>query len=90
MRLWVMNGHLTYSSPSMEKPRAAMKILFKEISLEEGEEAVQNMPWDTEEIHLPGQAIEVALGQLKDSNQRLPRGGKVFQDWRVGLLDKWE
>lgn len=89
LHLWVLNPNIAYASSFASKSRTALKILFKDIDSEEGNKLIESMTSDVQEISLPQMAIETARGKLKASGLMLPPHERAFQEWSVGLLDRW-
>ncbi|UQC80440.1 uncharacterized protein CLUP02_05923 [Colletotrichum lupini] len=101
LHLWILNSNITYasssfpsssssSSPHQRAKRAAMKLLYKEISQAEADDMLESMTSDVQEVNLPLPAIVAAAEGLKQSSRLLPPSERVFKGWNVGLLDKWE
>lgn len=67
-----------------------MKILFRPVDVKEGNEIVDAMNSDVQELMLPATAIDAVIEALQASNLLLPAKEKVFQGWTVGLLHRWE
>jgi hypothetical protein len=66
-----------------------MKLLFRSVPVEEGNEIVDAMNSDVQELTLPEAAIEAVAQELEASNSLLPSREQLFQGWRVGLLHRW-
>ncbi|KAK1527716.1 uncharacterized protein CCOS01_07978 [Colletotrichum costaricense] len=101
LHLWILNSNITYasssfpsssssSSPHQRAKRAAIKLLYKEISQAEADDMLESMTSDVQEVNLPLPAIVAAAEGLKQSSRLLPPSERVFKGWNVGLLDKWE
>ncbi|KAF4781966.1 hypothetical protein HER10_EVM0005802 [Colletotrichum scovillei] len=101
LHLWILNSNITYasssfpsSSSSSSSPprtkRAAIKLLYKEISQDEADDMLESMTSDVQEVNLPLPAIVAAAEGLRRSSGLLPPAERVFKGWIVGLLDKWE
>jgi hypothetical protein len=45
---------------------------------------------DSLEINLPAQALDEVIQHLDGSNALLPPTERVFKEWKVGLLTRWE
>lgn len=45
---------------------------------------------DSLEINLPEHALGEVIRHLDDSNTLLPPTERVFKEWKVGLLTRWE
>lgn len=89
LHLWILNGNITYASSEREGSRAAVKLLFREIPQSEADTMLESMTSDVQEVNLPTADIVAAAQVLRQSNQLLPPGERVFKEWSVGLLDKW-
>lgn len=87
--LWVLNSNVIYTSSAFEGRRAAMKILYQEIGLDEGNKLMEPLTSDVQDINMPTKAIEAARERLKSSNVLLPERERSFKDWNTGLLDRW-
>ncbi|KAK1687738.1 ubiquitin-conjugating enzyme E2-binding protein [Colletotrichum godetiae] len=104
LHLWILNSNITYASSSSSSfssasspfsaqqrtKRAAIKLLYKEISQDEADTMLESMTSDVQEVNLPLPAIVAAAEGLKRSSEVLPPGERTFKGWNVGLLDKWE
>lgn len=66
-----------------------MKLLFRSVPVEEGNEIVDAMNSDVQELTLPEAAIEAVAQELEASNSLLPSREQSFQGWTVGLLHRW-
>ena len=90
LRLWIFNPDIYYSS-SKRGPTAyrAMKVFYKSIpnpdEFLEGNEGVNH-----EELIVPGADFLDFKQTLQQSTDVLPDSARTFQDWTVGLLDRWE
>ncbi|KND89544.1 DNA repair protein rad8 [Tolypocladium ophioglossoides CBS 100239] len=70
--LWVLNSNVIYTSSAFEGRRAAMKILYQEIGLDEGNRLMEPLTSDVQDINIPTKAIQAARHALKSSNVLLP------------------
>lgn len=55
---------------------------------EEGEKMMDDEK--IEEVYLPEEVIEELRVELKGSGDLLPRSGRVFAGWEVGILERFE
>jgi len=65
-----------------------MKVFWKRVA-----EADANKLMETdgiEELVLPQATIDEIEDDLVESANLLPRTGRTFQDWDVGLMDRWD
>ncbi|KIX01506.1 uncharacterized protein Z518_09232 [Rhinocladiella mackenziei CBS 650.93] len=87
--LWIFNPDIYYSS-SKRGPTAhrAMKVFYKALS-DPGNFLDANS--DTyEELLVPEEDFVEFRQTLQESTDILPQAARTFQDWAVGLLDRWE
>ncbi|ODA83979.1 hypothetical protein RJ55_02497 [Drechmeria coniospora] len=89
LHLWVLNPSVLYTSSSLAGRRAGMKMLFREISAEEGNALVESMSSDVQDIGMPAKAIAEVRHALMSTNRLLPTGERTFKDWSAGLLERW-
>ncbi|KAG6099849.1 hypothetical protein E4U30_005870 [Claviceps sp. LM220 group G6] len=87
--LWVLNPHVVYSSSCISGRTPAMKILYQEVTREEGNKLLDSMTSDVQEIFLPSHDIELVRLILESTTGLLPETERTHNEWRVGLLDKW-
>ncbi|KAL9127806.1 MAG: hypothetical protein Q9217_003390 [Psora testacea] len=83
--LWVFTPDLTFSTSTSDMKRA-MKLFYK-IVTDPAKELGDNM-MRTEELELPGGALEELQADLKKSTDILPPSARRHQDWTIGLLDR--
>jgi hypothetical protein len=73
-----------------EGRRVAIKVLYQDIDAEEGNKLVDSMTSGVQEISFPAPAIRAARQVLQESNNLMPASERLFQQWHVGLLERWE
>ncbi|RSM13330.1 hypothetical protein CEP52_001888 [Fusarium oligoseptatum] len=88
--LWVLNPNVVYASSSATGSKTAMKILYRQIPVDEGEKLTTSMISDVQEISLPASAIKAAEDCLASSSHLLPAQERKFKAFDVGLLGRWE
>ncbi|KAG6062966.1 hypothetical protein E4U33_006411 [Claviceps sp. LM78 group G4] len=88
--LWVLNPHVVYSSSCIDGRTPALKILYQEVTREEGNKLLDSMTSDVQEIYLPSDDILLVRATLESSARHLPESEQTHNEWCVGLLDKWE
>lgn len=88
--LWVLNPNVVYASSSATGSKTAMKILYRQIPVDEGEKLTTSMISDVQEITLPASAIKEAEDCLSISSHLLPAQERKFKAFDVGLLGRWE
>ncbi|OAA45911.1 Ubiquitin-conjugating enzyme E2C-binding protein [Beauveria brongniartii RCEF 3172] len=89
LQLWVINNNVIFTSNQKSTPTSAVKVLFKEIGEKEALELVESLSNDVQDVNFPAQAIKVARETLTFSKYMLPSSERSFQEWQVGLLERW-
>lgn len=89
LQLWVLNNNVVYTSNRNTKPTSAVKVLFKDIGEKEALDLVESLSNDIQDINFPARAIQVARETLSSSKYMLPSSERSFQEWQVGLLERW-
>jgi len=89
--VWVFNPDIYYSS-SKRGPTAhrAMKVFYKTLDEEPGKFLETSGAAAYEELVVPAEDYEEFTTTLRESADVLPQAARVFQEWSVGLLDRWE
>ena len=75
------------SSSSPNGPLRVMKVFYREIA--HASEILKEPSQLHEELNLPCTAIKELRNVLKHSNNLLPASLRHFQDWKVGLIEKY-
>ncbi|OJZ86858.1 hypothetical protein ASPFODRAFT_134887 [Aspergillus luchuensis CBS 106.47] len=96
--IWPFNPSLRYSTTSASHSTAAqlaMKVFYQHIDdVEEvlhPEAGKGSQSLAIEEVRLPGEeAYRELVGVLEERNGMLPASARVFREWRVGLLWRFE
>lgn len=102
LNLWVLNSALRYSTTTNEDDtqsassphsrsstgQSAMKVFWKSVSATAAEKIMDKD--GVEEVALPKETIVEIRNSLRNSAVLLPPSGRKFQDWNVGLLDRFE
>ncbi|XWW99790.1 hypothetical protein V2A60_007802 [Cordyceps javanica] len=89
LQLWVLNNNVVFTSNQSKTPTSAVKVLFKEVGEKEALDLVESLSNDVQDINFPAPAIQVACETLASSKYILPSTERSFQDWQVGLLERW-
>ncbi|KAK0392565.1 hypothetical protein NLU13_2060 [Sarocladium strictum] len=89
--LWILNPNVVYAATKSGQNvgTSAMKVLFRTLSVQEGNDIVDAMNSDVQELTLPTTSIQAVTRALETSNRLLPTRERVFQEWHVGLLHRW-
>jgi hypothetical protein len=100
LSLWVLNPALKYSvtnttnqapSESLFKSATgilAMKMFWKSVDLAAADALIESE--GVEEVFLPVETILEIEATLRDSVELLPPSARKFQDWNVGLLERFQ
>ncbi|ETS87496.1 hypothetical protein PFICI_01324 [Pestalotiopsis fici W106-1] len=91
LHIWLFNGNISFTSSVVEskKPIPAVKVLYRFVTKAEADRLSDSITSDVQEITLPIPAVRGLRHLLERSNQWLPSGDRLFREWTVGLLEKW-
>ena len=86
---WIFNPDIYYTS-SKRSPTAhrAAKVLYKPVS--DPNSLLDSLSNTHEELALPAQELGDLKAALETSTSILPLSARTFQDFQVGLLDRYE
>ncbi|KAK3311134.1 ubiquitin-conjugating enzyme E2-binding protein [Chaetomium strumarium] len=90
IHVWVLNSSIVYSSSDAPQPTPAIKLLYRPIGVKEADKMLEAVTCDAQEINLPAQALGEVIRHLDRSNVLLPPSERMFKQWKVGLLTRWE
>ncbi|KAL2166264.1 hypothetical protein VTG60DRAFT_3077 [Thermothelomyces hinnuleus] len=90
LHIWVLNSSIVYSSSETPRRIPAIKLLYRNLSLEEANKMLEAVTCDSQEINIPAQAIGDVIRHLEHSSGLLPSKERKFKEWNVGLLTRWE
>jgi ubiquitin-protein ligase E3 D len=86
---WIFNPDIYYTSskrgPTVHR---AMKVFYKKT--EEPLKLLDDHQSTLEELALPEQEYSQLAEAMEESASILPQSARTFQDWQVGLLDRYE
>lgn len=86
---WVFNPDIYYSSSKRGATvHRAMKIFYKEV--EQPQKLLDEHNTTLEELALPESELEALREALISVQAILPVSARTFQEWQVGLLDRYE
>jgi hypothetical protein len=68
-------------------PHIGMKIFYK--SLDDPQKLLEEQSNSVEELFIPAPVLEEFMALLKESTTLLPHSARNFQEWSVGLLDRY-
>lgn len=90
--LWIFNPDIYYSSSRRCTPdpsvHRALKIFYQPLS--DPSALLDSHNTTLEELALPEPEYNALHKTLLESRAYLPTSAREFQDWKVGLLDRWE
>ncbi|KAJ6111732.1 hypothetical protein N7523_007793, partial [Penicillium sp. IBT 18751x] len=95
VKLWVFNPDLRYSNSSSGHTvnnQQAMKVLYQEkedVDSLLAPEIGQPSPLSVEEVDLPPDIFQTLSDALLRSSQMLPDSARRFNEWQVGLLNRF-
>lgn len=91
LHIWLFNSNVVYTSNKLEgPPTAAIKVLYRNISFDEANKLTESVTGDVQDISFPFAAIQTARKTLDKSRLMLPSSERSFQEWQVGLLERWD
>ncbi|KAI5868677.1 ubiquitin-conjugating enzyme E2C-binding protein [Durotheca rogersii] len=92
LNIWVFNRNIAFSSTEEPCNLAipAVKVLYRMISASEADKLLDSMTSDVQDITLPTSIAGALLEHLTRSNGYLPHSDRLFREWTVGLLEKWD
>jgi hypothetical protein len=69
-----------------------MKVLFQEVEDVDGilNPSLGSSSLSLEEVRVPESVYEAVETDLKARNEMLPASARVFREWRVGALHRFE
>lgn len=101
--LWVLNSAIRYTTTTEAETtklasaptshltgKLAMKVFWKVVSASAAEKLMEDNTRATEEVSLPAETILEIKKDLLDSALLLPPSPRKFQEWDVGLLERFE
>ncbi|KAI1425327.1 ubiquitin-conjugating enzyme E2-binding protein [Xylaria sp. FL1777] len=91
LNIWVFNANITFSSTEApSSPTRAAKVFYRTVSQREADKMMESITSDVQDISLPSEAITTVAGLLRNSTCFVPESDRKFQEWTVGLLEKWD
>ncbi|KAK4039312.1 nipped-B-like protein A [Parachaetomium inaequale] len=90
IHIWVLNSSIVYSSSGTPQRAPAIKLLYRPLPGAEADRMLESVTCDSQEISLPAQALSEVTRHLEESNALLPPTERIFKEWKVGLLTRWE
>jgi hypothetical protein len=91
LSMWILSPTIRYSTTvqvAASPGTLAMKIFWKSISAAEANKLIDGTTH--EEVSLPAETILEIEACLRQSVSVLPPSGRQFQDWDVGLLERFD
>jgi ubiquitin-protein ligase E3 D len=94
LQIWVLNSSIVYAAsgrpPQSQAPARAIKLLYKYIPRAEADAILDNLNSDVQEINLPRETIGAVTELLERSTGLLPARDRLFKEWKIGLLERWD
>lgn len=89
LHLWMLNPGFKFSSSNNGRVFTASKVLFRMISSAEADKLVDPISSDVQELQMPMEVIKEVWDLLIQTNLIIPQSQRIFQEFRVGLLERW-
>ena len=86
--LWVLNPNVVYTSSSTDGSTTAMKILYCDVTGEEGSRLLESVVSDIQDMTLPSSSVSELRAHLQASTTLLPVRDRSFKEYNVGLLNR--
>lgn len=90
--LWIFNPDIYYSASRRHDPEPtvhrALKVFYQEV--DNPTKLLDSHQSTLEELAVPKLEYETLHKELLGSKDYMPLSARTFQDWQVGLLDRWE
>jgi len=90
LHIWLLNPHIKYTSSQRTDIKGAIKLLYKVIPRREAERLTESMTSDIQEVTTIHEALRQCIDSLELSNRILPLEQRLYKEWKVGLLDRYE
>lgn len=93
LHIWLFNQDITFTSTEQrpeQRPVSAVKVFYRFVNQAEADKLVESMVSDVQDIALPAAAATQLREELERSNGYLPKPIRNFNQWKIGLLEKWK
>ncbi|KAL8371078.1 hypothetical protein RB595_001098 [Gaeumannomyces hyphopodioides] len=91
LSLWILNSTIRFTSTTYsDRSVSAIKLLYKVITEDDANKVMESMNSDTQDVSIPDESLSSVIAMLDRSNAILPVDDRLFQGWKVGLLEQWE
>ncbi|KAL2352205.1 ubiquitin-conjugating enzyme E2-binding protein [Cryomyces antarcticus] len=97
LKLWIFTPDLRFSSSYLTKsrndPTRAMRVFWQPLSPQSEDQshsALTQENLSVEEIELPSRAFRALTQRLEFTARLLPLSARKFQEWNVGLLERFD
>jgi len=91
LHVWILNPNISYtSSEETCAAKNAIKLLYRIIDHETADKIIEPVTSDVQDLSLPHDALNQSIGRLEASNQLFPQDQRRYNDFRVGLLNRYE
>lgn len=91
LHLWILNSDIAYASTEAAGGvKTAIKLFYRTISRGEADSLLDPVTSDIQDLSLAEGALREIIRHLETSNKFLPEDQRRHQNWKVGLLDKYE
>lgn len=92
LHIWLFNQDITFLSTEQrpeQRPVSAVKVFYRFVNQAEADKLIESMISDVQDITLPAAAATQLREELERSNRYLPKPIRDFNQWKIGLLEKW-
>ncbi|KAK8083735.1 hypothetical protein PG996_002516 [Apiospora saccharicola] len=93
LHIWLFNQDITFTSTEQrpeQRAVSAVKVFYRFVNQAEADKLVESMVSDVQDITLPAAAATQLREELERSNGYLPKPIRNFNQWKIGLLEKWK
>lgn len=91
LHLWILNSNITYASTEAAGGvRTAIKLFYRTIGRVEADRLLDPVASDIQDLTLAEGALRETIWQLEATNRLLPEEQRRHQNWKVGLLNRYE
>ena len=89
--LWILNPGITYTSTEATGGvKTAIKLFYQNISRSEADNLLNPVTSDIQDLALAEEALKESVRHLEATNKLLPEEQRRHQDWKVGLLARYQ
>ncbi|PKS06532.1 hypothetical protein jhhlp_007280 [Lomentospora prolificans] len=88
---WILNPNISYtSSEEVGGPKNAVKLLYMVIDRVTADKLIEPVTSDIQDLSLAQDALDQSISFLNASNCLFPQEQRCYNDFKVGLLNRYE